>query len=158
MGRGNESYGKRDVRAKNEKKRKEKEQKRLERKNQSRDGNDLDQMIAYVNEFGQITSTPPDLTRQTVINVEDIEIGVPRITSENKNELIHRGILTFFDGSKGYGFIKDTRSGQDVFVHINDINEKVSENNIVTFEVIKGTRGLKAINVSLDKDVTDQTI
>ena len=157
MGRGNESNSKRDVRAKNEKKRKEKEQKRLERKKQSRDGNNLDAMIAYVDEFGKISSTPPDLTQQTAIKAEDIEIGVPRITSENKNELFHRGKVTYFDGSKGYGFIKDARTGQDVFVHINDLNERVSENNMVTFEVIKGARGLKAVNVSLEKDSVDHT-
>ena len=98
------------------KKRKEKEQKRQDRKQQSRDGNNLDDMIAYVDEYGNITSTPPDLTQKKVIKAEDIEIGVPRSLASDTDETIRKGVVTFFNDSKGFGFI--TRpDGPDVFVH-----------------------------------------
>jgi hypothetical protein len=59
MGRSQETFGKKEVRTKKEKKRKEKEQKRAKRKSEGKK-NSFDDMIAYVDEFGKITSTPPD--------------------------------------------------------------------------------------------------
>lgn len=151
MGRSNETFGKKEVRANKEKKRKEKEQKRLERKQQSRDGNNLDDMIAYVDEFGNITSTPPDLSQKTVINAEDIEIGIPRNTSSEADETIRRGVVTFFNESKGFGFIKDSSNGRDIFVHVNALLEPIKENNTVTFEIVKGPKGPNAVNVKVER-------
>lgn len=152
MGRGNETFGKKEVRARKEKKRKEKEQKRFERKSQSRDGNNLDDMIAYVDEYGRITSTPPDLSQKVIINAEDIEIGIPRKTSSDEPNNLHKGIVTFFDNSKGFGFIRDSENQREVFVHIKALLDPIKENNKVTFEVIKGLKGPNAINVKLDKE------
>ncbi len=64
MGRSQETFGKKEVRTKKEKKRKEKEQKRAKRKSEGKKSN-FDDMIAYVDEFGKITSTPPDPDRKT---------------------------------------------------------------------------------------------
>jgi cold shock CspA family protein len=152
MGRGNETFGKKEVRAKKEKKRQEKEKKRIDRKQQSRDGNNLDDMIAYVDEFGNITSTPPDLSQKKVINADDIEIAIPKSTLTEADELIRRGIVSFFDTSKGFGFIKDSASQRDVFVHVKALIEPIKENNSVTFEIVKGPKGLNAINVKIDRD------
>lgn len=152
MGRRNESYGKKEVQAKNEKKRKDKEQKRLDRKQQTRDGNNLDDMIAYVDEYGNITSTPPDLTQKEEINIEDIAIGVPRSTASDTDEKTRKGVVTFFDNSKKFGFIKDSSNGQDIFVHSNGLMEPITENNIVEFEIIKGPKGYNAINVKVVRE------
>jgi cold shock CspA family protein len=153
MGRSNETFGKKEVRAKKEKKRKEKDQRRLDRKQQQgRDGNNLDDMIAYVDEFGNITSTPPDLSNKKVIKAEDIEIGVARDTSNEKNEIIRKGRVTFFDQSKGFGFIKDAATNQDIFVHANNLMEPIKENNKVSFEIVKGPRGLNAVNVKVERE------
>jgi len=151
MGRSNETFGKRDVRAKNERKRKEKEQKRLERKQLSRNGNILAEMIAYVDENGKITSTPPDLTQKKDIKAEDIEIGVPKNTL-NANETIRKGVVIFYDESKGFGFIKDTSTGRDIFVHAKALTEPLHENNKVTFEITKGPKGFNAINIVIEKE------
>ena len=152
MGRGNETFGKKEVRAKKEKKRKEKELKRLDRKSQGRDGNNLDEMIAYTDEFGNITSAPPDLTQKRIIKAEDIEIGVPRSLETEDESPIRKGIVTFFKDSKGFGFIKDSQTHNDVFVHINYVLEPIQENNKVTFEISRGPKGLTAINVKIDRD------
>ena len=151
MGRGNESFGKKEVRAKKEK-RKEKELKRLDRKQTSRDGNNLDDMIAYVDEFGNITSTPPDLSQRQHINAEEIELGIPKREMSEADETIRRGIVTFFDTSKGFGFIKDSLSQKDVFVGANSLEEPIKENNKVTFEIVKGPKGFNASNVKIDRD------
>jgi cold shock CspA family protein len=151
MGRGNETFGKKEVRAKKEKKKKEKEQKRQGRKGQGRDGNDLDSMIAYVDEFGKLSSTPPDLTKKIVINADEIEIGVPKTADEDPDS-VHRGIVTFYNETKGFGFIKDMQNSKDVFVHVHALLEPIKENNKVTFDVAKGPKGLTAINVKIDRE------
>lgn len=151
MSRGNETFGKKDVRAKQEKRRQEKEKKREERKTQNRDGKSLDDMIAYVDEFGRITSTPPDPANKVETNIEEIQISVPKsIPGEEDN--IHHGIVTFFNDSKGFGFIKDINTQRDVFVHINALIDPVKENNKVSFEIQKGPKGLTAVNVKLDRE------
>lgn len=152
MGRGNETFGKKEVRAKKEKKRKEKEQKRIDRKQQNRDGNNLDDMIAYVDEFGNITSTPPDLSQKKEINIEEIEIAIPKSVEPDPSELIHRGVVTFFNESKGFGFIKDSATQRDVFVHVNSLKEAIKENNKVVFEIAKGPKGFTALNVAIDRE------
>jgi cold shock CspA family protein len=150
MGRPRETFGKKEIRTKQEKKRKEKVQKRLEKKD-SRDGNNLDEMIAYVDEYGAISSTPPDLSKKIVINAEDIQIGVARNTDPSTGEIIRTGIVAFFNESKGYGFINDLANNRSVFVHINGLVDPIKENNKVTFEVTDGPKGPNAVNVKLVK-------
>jgi cold shock CspA family protein len=151
MARSQETYNKKEVRNKKEKKRKEKDQKRQDRRASSKDGNSLDDMIAYVDENGNITSTPPDLTNKKKVNAEDIVISVPRRSSEAPENPIRKGIVTFFNESKGYGFIRDLDNQQSVFVHINDFLESIGEQNKVIFEIEMGHKGPKAVNVKLDK-------
>jgi cold shock CspA family protein len=150
MARARETSSKKDVRSKQEKKRKDKEQKRLERKENKRSGS-LDDMIAYVDEFGNITATPPDLSQRTTVEIEDIETGVPKAPEPGPDDFIRHGIVNFFDKSKGFGFIKDLEDQKVVFVHANGLLEPITENNKVTFEVVKGKKGLNAINVRVDR-------
>ncbi|MGM0475399.1 MAG: cold-shock protein, partial [Bacteroidota bacterium] len=107
MGRSQESFNKKEVRKKKEKKRKEKEKKRLARK-ESEKKNGLDDMIAYVDEKGNITSTPPDPDKmEESPDPEDIEVSIPKHSS-NKPDPIRNGRVTFFNDSKGFGFIEDS--------------------------------------------------
>lgn len=59
------------------------------------------------------------------------------------------GTVKFFDDSKGYGFIKDTQTGQDHYVHVSGLIDEVRENDEVTYEVEQGPKGLNAVNVKL---------
>jgi cold shock CspA family protein len=150
MGRSQETFNKKDVRNKKEKKRKEKEKKRLARKDTDKKSS-LDDMIAYVDENGQITSTPPDPDNKTEIELEDIEISTPKMDESNRPDPIRKGIVIFFNDSKGYGFIKDKETQEKIFVHINNLNEEIKEGNVVTFEIEKGPKGLTAVRVSVVK-------
>jgi cold shock CspA family protein len=150
MARAHETFGKKETRTKKEKKRKEKEQKRIERK-ENKGSSGLDDMIAYVDEFGNITSTPPDPTQRKAVNAEEIELGAQKSNAPDPADLIHTGIVTFFDTTKGFGFIKDSSNKQDVFVHVNGLNEPIKEGNVVTFEVVKGPKGLNAVNVKVSR-------
>ena len=86
MGRSQETYNKKEVRNKKEKKRKEKEKKRLARKEGEKKSG-LEDMIAYVDENGTITSTPPDPNRKTEVPLEDIDISIPKKKSSGKEQV-----------------------------------------------------------------------
>jgi len=149
MGRSQETFNKKEVRQKKEKKRKAKAQKRLEKK-EGEKKNSLDDMIAYVDENGMITSTPPDPSKKKEIKAEEIELGVPT-REEDEEDIIRKGVVTFFNDSKGYGFIKDSKTKQSIFVHVNNVIDEIKENNMVTFEIEQGPKGYTAVRVKLFK-------
>ncbi len=148
MARSHESFSKKDVRNKKEKKRKEKEQKRLARKENDKPDS-FEDMIAYVDEFGVITTESPDPSKKTTTNIEDIEVSIPKREDGPKEDPIRQGTVSFFDSSRGFGFIKDGQSRQDVFVHMNNLLEEIKEGNLVTFEVEMGNKGPVAVRVKL---------
>lgn len=148
MGRSQESFNKKDVRNKKEKKRKEKAAKKLAK----RDGekSSFDDMIAYVDENGVITDQPIDPSTKTEIKLEDIAVSVPK-GSDEEVDPVRKGTITFFNESKGFGFIKDMETKQDVFVHANNVIGEIKEGNLVTYEVEMGQRGPNAVRVQISK-------
>lgn len=150
MGRSQETFNKKEVRKKKEKKRKDKEQKRLARKDNEKKGG-LDNMIAYVDENGRLTDTPPDPGKKRKTKAEDIEISIPKQDSTYKADPIRKGTLTFFNDSKGFGFIRDSETGESIFVHVSDFQEDIIEGNLVNFEIVKGQRGPTAVRVKRHK-------
>jgi cold shock CspA family protein len=151
MGRSQETFNKKEVRNKKEKKRKDKEKKRLARKD-SEVKSSLDDMIAYVDENGMLTSTPPDPTKKkVVIKAEDIELGIANRDSGEEIDPIRKGVVSFFNDSKGYGFIRDMETKESVFVHVNNLVEEIREGNLVTYEVEMGQKGPTAVRVKISK-------
>ncbi|MBM78788.1 MAG: DNA-binding protein [Crocinitomicaceae bacterium] len=148
MGRSQETFNKKEKEKKRLKKREEKQKKREERKANSKKGEGFEEMFAYVDENGQITDTPPDLTKKKVeIKAENIEIGVPKRTEE-ENDPVRKGKVVFFDSSKGYGFVRDTDDDEKYFVHVSGLLDgEISENDSITFELEKGMNGLNAVRV-----------
>ncbi len=146
MAKSQETFSKKEKEKLRQKKRQDKLIKKEERKANSSNG-DLDSMMAYVDEFGRISDTPPDPTKKkTVINASSIEIGVPKREDEPEEQM-REGKVTYFNSAKGYGFIKDLKSQENVFVHVNGLSETIAENDKVTFEVEHGHKGLNAVNV-----------
>lgn len=143
-----ESWNKKEREKKKRAKKKEKEERRLERKENAKDSNPND-YFSYVDHDGNVTSTPPDPAQKKVFKAEDIEIGVPKQAEPEPEERIHKGVVTFFNESKGYGFIRDLKSQESIFVHINDLEEAVRENSKVEFEVQKGPKGFQATQVKV---------
>lgn len=142
-----ETFSKKEKEKARQKKRKDKEEKREERKANAQKGQSLNEMMAYVDENGNITSTPPDPRKKRTIDQEDIQIGVSRQEETSAQDLVRNGIVSFFNSSKGYGFIRDLQSQESVFVHMNGLTEPINENDKVTFEVTKTPKGLSAISV-----------
>ena len=148
MGKSQETWNKKETEKKKQKKRKDKEQKKEERKANAKDGSNLEDMLAYVDENGNISSTPPDPTKKQKIREEDIQIGVPKQETV-KLDIVRTGIVTFFNDSKGYGFIKDQETQESIFVHVNGLIDPIKENNKVNFEIEMGHKGPNAVKVKL---------
>ncbi|GAB3169247.1 cold-shock protein [Telluribacter humicola] len=62
---------------------------------------------------------------------------------------MNNGTVKFFNDQKGFGFIKDEKSGQEYFVHVSGLVDEVRENDDVTFDLKEGKKGLNAVNVQL---------
>ena len=60
---------------------------------------------------------------------------------------MNTGTVKFFNESKGYGFIKEEGSNQEIFVHVTGLEEKVRENDKVSYQVVEGKKGVSAVNV-----------
>ncbi|WP_276499688.1 cold-shock protein [Pontibacter litorisediminis] len=60
---------------------------------------------------------------------------------------MNKGKVKFFNGEKGFGFIKDENNSQEYFVHVTGLVDEIRENDEVTFELKEGKKGLNAVNV-----------
>ena len=101
-------------------------------------------MMAYLDENGNITNTPPDPRKRKEINLDDIQLGAARVEPEN---VLREGVISFFNDAKGYGFITDNASRENVFVHANQLSQVVKERDKVTFERERTPKGISAVNV-----------
>ena len=61
------------------------------------------------------------------------------------------GTVKFFNNSKGYGFIKPSDGGEDIFVHQSGLVDEIRENDEVEFEEEQGRKGVNAVNVKVVK-------
>ncbi|GHA35429.1 hypothetical protein GCM10007103_16260 [Salinimicrobium marinum] len=152
MGRSQETSNKKEKEKKKLKKKQEKELKRKERKANSEKGKSFEDMLAYVDENGHLTDTPPDPTKKKKIKAEDIQLGATKREDIEPEDLVRKGTVTFFNDSKGYGFIKDHANQESIFVHINGLEDEVGEGDKVSFETEMGQKGLNAVNVKLYKE------
>jgi len=146
LARSTETFSKKEKEKARLKKSKDKKERAEDRKANAGKSKSLEDMMAYIDEHGNITSTPPDPSKKIKINVEDIQIGVAK-HEDVPHDTVRNGVVSFFNEAKGYGFIKDLETQESVFVHINALTEPLKENNMVTFETEQGPKGLSAIKV-----------
>ncbi len=141
------SFNKRELEKKREKKRKEKQQRKEERKEAG--VSSFDDMIAYVDENGAITNTPPNLEKKRELELDNIVISTPKKEDVAKVEL--RGIVEHFNLQKGYGFIKNISNKEKYFFHVSNAPQGIAEGNAVTFELERGGKGMNAIKITIIK-------
>ena len=144
MAKSQQSFNKKEKEKKRLKKRRDKAEKKIERKANSAGGG-LENMMAYIDENGNISDTPPDPTKKTVIDAGSIEIGIPK--REAVEDPILTGKIEFFNDEKGFGFIKEIGTNEKYFVHVKGLLEEVRENDKVQFELEQGLKGLNAVRV-----------
>jgi cold shock CspA family protein len=147
MAKSQETFGKKEKQKKKLKQRQDKAEKMEERKANAKKGKSLEEMMAYLDENGNLSSTPPDPKKKKIFNQEDMQIGVPKYVPGENDNPIRSGVVTFFNDTKGFGFIKDVVTQESVFIHVNQLSEAIKEHDKVTFEVEMGPRGASATNV-----------
>ena len=66
---------------------------------------------------------------------------------------MNKGTVKWFNAQKGYGFITNESTGEDVFVHFSGIAgegyKSLEEGQNVTVDITEGNRGLQAVNVTV---------
>lgn len=146
MGRSTETFSKQEREKKKLKKQQDKKEKAEDRKTNAVKGKSLDDMMAYVDSTGNITSVPQDPGMRKKVTAESIQISIPK-QEDIVVDIVRTGTVSFFNESKGYGFIKDLQTQESIFVHANSLSEQIKENDKVTFEVEKGQKGPTATKV-----------
>ncbi|MDR1602459.1 MAG: cold shock domain-containing protein [Tannerella sp.] len=141
------SFNKRELEKRKEQKRQEKQKRKEERKANGGSGS-FDDMIAYVDENGVITSTPPDPVRKQEIEIDNIAVSTPK-KEDIEETTVFKGRVEYFNPDKGYGFIKDAAGTDKYFFHISSAPASITEGNKVTFELERGKKGMNAINITL---------
>ncbi len=147
MGKSNETFNKKEKEKKRFKKAQDKKEKAAERKVNSSKGKGIEDMMAYIDENGNITSTPPKFLQPKSIDLADVVIATPKKTEEPE-DMLKSGVISFFNTSKGYGFIRDDKSRENVFFHVNNLAYAAKENDKVNFTVEKGVKGFNAVNIT----------
>lgn len=146
MAKSQQSFSKKEKEKKKASKKRDKAEKMAERKANTIKGKSLEDMMAYVDENGNISDTPPDPSKKSTVNQEDILIGVAR-REDAAPGTPRTGTITNFNDAKGFGFIREKTSGESVFVHISGLLDPVREGDTVTFETEKTAKGYSAIRV-----------
>jgi len=148
MAKSQESYSKKEKEKRRLKKKKDKAEKKAERRANS-PGGGLENMMAYIDEDGNITDTPPDPTKKKKeVIAENIQLGVPK-REKTESLAIRKGRVDFFNTEKGYGFIKESNSTDSFFVHVHGLIDEIKEGDQVQFELERGLKGMNAVKVKL---------
>ncbi len=147
MARSQETFNKKEKEKKRLKKKQDKLLKKEERKSNS-SGGGLDNMIAWVDENGQIVDEQPDPTKKKIeIDIDSIEVSVPKKEAEEEMPAERKGKVEFFNDSKGFGFIKETDTQEKYFVHVSELIDAIQEGDSVEFELERGPKGMNAVRV-----------
>ena len=147
MAKSQQTYSKIEKEKARIKKREEKQKKKDARKAENKDYSKGIQ-FAYVDAFGNLTDTPPNPADKIKVDPSTIEIGIPKKEeSDEVIDIVHNGKVSFFDNSKGFGFIIDSETQEKYFCHISGLLDKISENDNVSFELERGMKGMNAVKV-----------
>ncbi|MFI2744463.1 cold-shock protein [Zhouia sp. PK063] len=137
-----DSFFKKENAKKKVKKQREKALRREDRKTNNNKGKTLEDMLVYVDHQGNFTTTRPGERPDE----EAAPIVAPK---DNTPEDVQRtGIVTLFFDQKGFGFITDDISGEQLFVHTSEIQQQIQERDRVTFTIGRGPKGLNAQQVT----------
>lgn len=148
MAKSQQTYNKSEKEKKRLKKREEKQKKKVARKIASKESGGGIQ-FAYVDHNGHLTDTPPDPSKKIKVDADSIVLGIPKKEEGDQEPFdpVRTGKVSFFDTSKGFGFIIDQENQEKYFTHVSGLLDEIAENDKVTFELIKGMKGMNAVKV-----------
>jgi len=148
MAKSQQTFNKLEKEKKRLKKREEKLKKKNARKAEAAE-NPQGIQFAYVDYNGNLTDTPPNPEDKVDIEAENIVVGIPKRDDSDIEEVdpIRKGKVSFYDSSKGFGFIIDAEDSEKYFCHVSGLIDEITENDKVQFELEKGMKGLNAVRV-----------
>lgn len=154
MAKSQQTFNKSEKEKKRLKKREDKRKKMEARKAAAKENGKKGIEFAYVDHNGHLTDTPPDPSKKIQIDAESIEISIPKTVPGEEEEFdpIRKGSVSFFDSSKGFGFIIDAENSEKYFCHVSGLIDQITENDKVSFELEKGMKGMNAVKVTLIKE------
>lgn len=148
MGKSQQTFSKSEKEKKRLKKREDKRKKMEARRLEKEENGSEGIPLAYVDHNGNLTDTPPDPSMKIKVKAKNIVLGVPqKEDSDEEFDPIRKGKVSFYDNSKGFGFIIDIETNEKHFTHVSGIIDEIAENDKVTFELEKGQRGMNAVKV-----------
>ena len=59
------------------------------------------------------------------------------------------GTVKFFNRSKGFGFITDSETNEEIFVHSSGLRDNINDDDKVRFTTQMGKKGLNAVDVEV---------
>jgi CspA family cold shock protein len=62
---------------------------------------------------------------------------------------MNTGTVKFFNEAKGFGFIVDNASKEEIFVHVSGLIDKIREGDTVSYDTERGKKGMNAVNVKV---------
>ncbi len=62
---------------------------------------------------------------------------------------MYTGTVKFFNDTKGFGFIVDNTSKEEIFVHASGLVDDIREGDVVTFTTERGKKGMNAVDVKI---------
>ncbi|PCH76663.1 MAG: DNA-binding protein [Flavobacteriaceae bacterium] len=147
MAKSQQTFNKAEKEKKRKKKREEKLKKKEARKMDVRENGTAGIQFAYVDHLGNLTDTPPDPALKVAVDLESIAIAIPKKEDLPEVDPVRKGKVSFFDTSKGFGFIIDAVDSEKYFCHVSGLIDQIAENDKVSFELEKGMKGLNAVRV-----------
>ncbi len=146
MAKSQQTYSKKEKEKAKLKKREDKQKKKVIRKSEKTPGIDF----VYVDYNGNLVDTPPDPSMKVEVDADDIILGIPKQEEGDREAFnpVRKGKVSFYDSSKGFGFIVDDENSEKYFTHVSGIIDEITENDNVSFELEKGQRGMNAVKVT----------
>jgi cold shock CspA family protein len=142
-----DSFSKKENSKKKVKKQQDKVLRREDRKVNNNKGKSLDDMIVYVDINGNFTSTPTHLQNR------EIDLAKAKKSANNTTideDTVFTGIVTFLS-EKGYGFITEDKTKENVFFHHGQLNQNVDKNDKVSYNKESTLKGNRATNIKSNK-------
>ncbi|MEZ4803199.1 MAG: cold shock domain-containing protein [Gelidibacter sp.] len=144
MAKSQQTFNKIEKEKARAKKREEKQKKKEARKAEGGSGGIK---FAYVDAYGNLTDTPPNPEDNIEVDAEDIVLGVPKKEEDEQEDPTRRGKVSFYDSSKGFGFIIDAENNEKYFCHVSGLLDQIAENDKVEYELERGMKGMNAVKV-----------
>ncbi len=141
MPRNQLTFKKKELAKRKQQKQQEKQEKREYNKSQNNKGKALEEMFAYVDEYGNISDTPPTQTYK--FKPEDLERP-----KESEDEFLF-GKVSYYNEVGHYGFIRDNESRETVYFNDTLAGKVLPLNQKVKYKYIRTKQGNQISEVEL---------